>query len=119
MDSSIVGTAPVRQAAADFVSQNSAMPVKSYNGYLRDLIVTGRAKPSEIVTRRIHINEAPEAYRKFDEWADGYTKVLIKFDQKEAAEPRKTVRRHEGGVCRRIAGQSLGSLVRRPPSEAA
>lgn len=60
-------------------------PVKRYNEYLRDLIVTGRAKPSKIVTRRIHIDEAPDAYRKFDDRADGYTKVLIKFDQQKAA----------------------------------
>ena len=56
-------------------------PVKQYNEYLRDLIITGRAKPSKIVSHRINIEKAPEAYAKFDKREDGYTKVLIKFDK--------------------------------------
>jgi glutathione-independent formaldehyde dehydrogenase len=59
-------------------------PVKQYNVYLRDLIVAGLAKPSFIVSHRIPIDEAPEAYDKFDKRADGYTKVLIKPDMKAA-----------------------------------
>jgi glutathione-independent formaldehyde dehydrogenase len=59
-------------------------PVKKYNEYLRDLIVNGKAKPSKIVSHRIPIDEAPEAYDKFDKRIDGYTKVLIKFDEKAA-----------------------------------
>ena len=53
-------------------------PVKRYNVYLRDLIIAGLAKPSFIVSHRIPIEDAPEAYEKFDERTDGYTKVLIK-----------------------------------------
>jgi len=60
-------------------------PVKRYNEYLRDLIVNGRAKPSKIVSHRIAINEAPDAYDKFDKRIDGYTKVLIKFDKSNKA----------------------------------
>jgi len=61
-------------------------PVKRYNEYLRDLIVNGHAKPSKIVSHHIEIDEAPEAYQKFDQRIDGYTKVLIKFgEQKKAA----------------------------------
>lgn len=60
-------------------------PVKKYNQYLRDLIVNGRAKPSKIVSHRIQIDEAPDAYEKFDKRIEGYTKVLIKFNQKAAA----------------------------------
>jgi glutathione-independent formaldehyde dehydrogenase len=59
-------------------------PVKKYNEYLRDLIVNGKAKPSQIVSHRIHIDQAPDAYDKFDRRVDGYTKVLIKFGQKAA-----------------------------------
>jgi glutathione-independent formaldehyde dehydrogenase len=55
-------------------------PVKRYNEHLRDLIVNGRAKPSKIVSHHIKIEDAPEAYEKFDQRADGYTKVLIRFD---------------------------------------
>ncbi len=53
-------------------------PVKKYNVYLRDLIVAGVAKPSLIVSHRIPLDAAPDAYKKFDERAAGYTKVLIK-----------------------------------------
>jgi glutathione-independent formaldehyde dehydrogenase len=54
-------------------------PVKKYNEYLRDLIISGRAKPSRIVSHHIPIADAPQAYEKFDHREDGYTKVLIKF----------------------------------------
>ncbi len=60
-------------------------PVKKYNEYLRDLIVNGKAKPSQIVSHRIPIDQAPDAYDKFDRRVDGYTKVLIKFGEKVAA----------------------------------
>jgi glutathione-independent formaldehyde dehydrogenase len=53
-------------------------PVKRYNEYLRDLIIAGLAKPSFIVSHRIAIEEAPDAYEQFDKRAGGYTKVLIK-----------------------------------------
>lgn len=53
-------------------------PVRKYAERLRDMIVAGRAKPSEIVTRRISFDEVPEAYEKFDTREKGYTKVLIK-----------------------------------------
>jgi len=55
-------------------------PVKRYNEYLRDLIVSGCVKPSRIVSHRIAIEDAPGAYQKVDERKDGYTKVLIRFE---------------------------------------
>ena len=69
---------------ADFFDKGLTMgsgqaPVKKYNEYLRDLIVNGKSKPSQIVSHRISIEEAPDAYDKFDQRIDGYTKVLIKF----------------------------------------
>jgi len=54
-------------------------PVKKYNEHLRDLIVSGRAKPGKIVSHHIRIEDVPEAYEKFDRRTDGYTKVLIRF----------------------------------------
>ena len=51
--------------------------VKSYNRYLRDLIIAGRAKPSFVVSHEINLDEAEIAYEKFDKRIDGYTKVLI------------------------------------------
>ena len=53
-------------------------PVKKYNRQLRDLIVTGRATPSFIVSHEVGLDEAVDAYDKFDRRVDGYTKVLLK-----------------------------------------
>ncbi len=58
--------------------------VKKYNEYLRDLI-SGRAKRSHIVSHHIDIDEASEAYDKFDQRIDGCTKILIRFADKDAA----------------------------------
>jgi len=75
---------------ADFFDKGITMgsgqaPVKKYSEYLRDLIVNGRAKPSKIVSHRINIEDAPDAYSKFDKRIEGYTKVLIRFGEKVAA----------------------------------
>jgi len=51
--------------------------VKAYNRYLRDMIISGRAKPSFVVSHDISMDEVPNAYQKFDRREDGYTKVLI------------------------------------------
>jgi glutathione-independent formaldehyde dehydrogenase len=53
-------------------------PVKRYNRQLRDLIITGRATPSFIVSHEVPLADAPDAYDKFDRRVDGYTKVLLK-----------------------------------------
>ncbi|HWQ18920.1 MAG TPA: hypothetical protein VN455_04025, partial [Methanotrichaceae archaeon] len=53
-------------------------PVKMRAEMLRDLIVAGRAKPSFIVSHRISFDEVPDAYKQFDQRADGYTKIVIK-----------------------------------------
>lgn len=50
--------------------------VKKYNRYLRDMIISGRADPSFVVSHEIGIDEAPQAYKKFDQRIEGYTKVL-------------------------------------------
>ena len=51
--------------------------VKRYNAYLRDLISAGRAKPSFVVSHEVPMEEAADAYRKFDRREDGYTKVIL------------------------------------------
>jgi glutathione-independent formaldehyde dehydrogenase len=48
-----------------------------YNDFLRDLIVADRIQPSAIVSHRLTLDEAPDAYRKFDERRDGYIKVVL------------------------------------------
>ena len=51
--------------------------VKQYNAYLRDLIAAGRATPSFVVSHEVPIDDAPDAYDKFDKRVDGYTKVIL------------------------------------------
>jgi glutathione-independent formaldehyde dehydrogenase len=51
--------------------------VKRYNRQLRDLITAGRATPSFVVSHELSLSEAPEAYRKFDQRIEGYTKVVL------------------------------------------
>ena len=52
--------------------------VKAYNRQLRDLISTGRAKPSFIVSHELPLAEAANAYQHFDARDDGWTKVVLK-----------------------------------------
>jgi glutathione-independent formaldehyde dehydrogenase len=51
--------------------------VKRYNAYLRDLISAGKAEPSFVVSHEVPLDEAPQAYTKFDRREDGYTKVIL------------------------------------------
>jgi threonine dehydrogenase-like Zn-dependent dehydrogenase len=51
--------------------------VKAYNRQLRDMIISGVAKPSFVVSHEVGIDEAVDAYDKFDRRIDGYTKVLL------------------------------------------
>ncbi len=51
--------------------------VKRYNRQLRDLIIAGRAKPSFVVSHETPLEQAPQAYEKFDKRVEGYTKVVL------------------------------------------
>ncbi|WP_034268279.1 glutathione-independent formaldehyde dehydrogenase [Haloechinothrix halophila] len=51
--------------------------VKAYNRQLRDLITAERAKPSFVVSKRAPLDEAPEAYERFDRREEGYSKVVL------------------------------------------
>jgi len=53
-------------------------PVKRYNHQLRDLIIRGKAQPALIVSHELPLDQAPDAYKNFDQRADGWTKVLLK-----------------------------------------
>lgn len=66
--------------------------VKKYNRYLRDLIRAGRAKPSFIVSHEVSLDQAPLAYEKFDKRIDGFTKVIIKPQEKAGAVKALTTR---------------------------
>ncbi|MBY8883446.1 glutathione-independent formaldehyde dehydrogenase [Streptomyces sp. PTM05] len=52
--------------------------VKRYNRQLRDLIAADRAKPSFLVSHHVDLDDAPEAYRHFDDRDDGWTKVVLR-----------------------------------------
>ena len=59
-------------------------PVLRYNRQLRDLIITGRANPSFLVSHELGLDDAPDAYRHFDKRDEGWTKVLLHPEQKAA-----------------------------------
>jgi len=52
-------------------------PVKRYNRQLRDLIISGRAKPSFLVSHELNLSDAASGYDNFDKRLDGWTKVLL------------------------------------------
>jgi threonine dehydrogenase-like Zn-dependent dehydrogenase len=60
-------------------------PVKKYNRHLRNLIHAGKAQPSFIVSHRVGLGEAPDAYQHFDSRDEGWTKVVLKPSQNGAA----------------------------------
>lgn len=55
--------------------------VKAYNRKLCNLIEAGKAKPSWIVSHELPLDQAPDAYKNFDERKDGWTKVVLKPGQ--------------------------------------
>jgi threonine dehydrogenase-like Zn-dependent dehydrogenase len=52
-------------------------PVKRYNRYLRNLIAADKVTPSWIVSHNLPLEQAPEAYKRFDAREDGWTKVVL------------------------------------------
>ena len=55
-------------------------PVKRYNRLLRDVIAAGKAIASWIVSHEISLDQAADAYKKFDARSKGWTKVLSIHD---------------------------------------
>jgi glutathione-independent formaldehyde dehydrogenase len=49
-----------------------------WNAKLRDMIITGAAKPSRVISHRLPLEEAASAYAKFDARQEGYIKVILK-----------------------------------------
>lgn len=50
---------------------------RRYTRLLRDLVVSGRAKPGIIVTHHGALPEAPDLYRRFDGRHDGVIKAVL------------------------------------------
>jgi len=55
--------------------------VKAYNRRLAKVIEAGKAKPSMIISHELPLAQAPEAYKQFDQRAEGWTKVILKPGQ--------------------------------------
>ncbi len=53
-------------------------PVLRYGAYLRDLITARRAKPSFVVSHRMPLDAATDAYALFDRRVEGCIKVVLK-----------------------------------------
>ncbi|MDB5109081.1 MAG: aldehyde dehydrogenase, partial [Mucilaginibacter sp.] len=69
--------------------------VKSYNRQLCNLISSGKAKPSAIISHELALEDAPDAYKHFDARDRGWTKVILKpgkqSGQKKQREEREAV----------------------------
>lgn len=52
--------------------------VKTYNRQLARLIHHGKARPGQIISHRLSLDEAPEGYKNFDSRTPGWTKVILK-----------------------------------------
>jgi threonine dehydrogenase-like Zn-dependent dehydrogenase len=52
--------------------------VKAYNRFLSRLIEQDKVKPSWIVSHELPLEQAPQAYEKFDRREKGWTKVVLK-----------------------------------------
>ena len=51
--------------------------VKAYNRRLMDLIHHGKANSSMIISHEMPLEEAPDAYKHFDNRDEGWTKVIL------------------------------------------
>ena len=69
--------------------------VKSYNRQLASLISVGKAKPSQIISHELSLDEAPLAYKHFDDRDKGWTKVILKPEMK-ASKKSSSKKKHKG-----------------------
>lgn len=53
-------------------------PIRKNAEMLKHVIISGRAKPSFIVSQRMSLEDAPKAYASFDKREKGFTKVILK-----------------------------------------
>jgi glutathione-independent formaldehyde dehydrogenase len=50
---------------------------RRYTAHLRDLIISGPARPSQVVTHHASLDQAPDMYEGFDRRVDGIVKVVF------------------------------------------
>jgi len=89
--------------------------VKSYNRYLRDLIIAGRAEPSFVVSKELPLEEAPDAYQRFDNREEGYSKVVLHPNAAQAdGEPHPAANAgRRSGLQPRPYAQTMSSTLSR------
>lgn len=51
---------------------------RRYTTLLRDLVVSGRARPSQVVTHHGRLDDAPQLFREFDARAGGVVKAVLR-----------------------------------------
>ena len=51
---------------------------RRYTTHLRDLIISGRARPGQIVTHHESLENAPSIYDRFDRRVDGIVKAVFR-----------------------------------------
>jgi glutathione-independent formaldehyde dehydrogenase len=54
---------------------------RRYTVLLRDLVFSGRARPSAVVSHHGRLDDAPQLYRAFDQRAEGGIKAVLCPDQ--------------------------------------
>lgn len=64
--------------------------VKSYNRQLSSLISAGKANPSMIISHQLSLDDAPDAYKHFDNRDKGWTKVILKPEMKKKGAKKKS-----------------------------
>jgi glutathione-independent formaldehyde dehydrogenase len=52
--------------------------VKAYNRRLMELIHQGKVSPSMIISHELPLEQAPDAYKHFDDRDEGWTKVILR-----------------------------------------
>jgi glutathione-independent formaldehyde dehydrogenase len=55
---------------------------RRYTVLLRDLVLSGRARPSVVVTHHGRLEDAPELFREFDRRGDGVIKAVLRPQQR-------------------------------------
>ena len=58
--------------------------VKTYNRQLATLISAGKAIPSQIISHELSLDDAPNAYKHFDNRDKGWTKIILKPEMKSS-----------------------------------
>ncbi len=67
--------------------------VKSYNRQLSTLISSGKATPSMIISHQLSLDDAPDAYKHFDNRDKGWTKVILKPEMIKEGATRKSAKK--------------------------